>query len=110
MVQTALRYGLQKAAEGTLSGGDAGKSVGQHIEQLIQMTQDPQLSGQLRQILHVLWMRRTVGLVSMPLPSAVSGQVPSPPALRSTRFFLTKRKALRASPTIAAVPRIRPRI
>ena len=51
MVQTALRYGLQKAAVGTLSGGDAGKNVGQHVEQLIQVTQDPQLSGQLHSAL-----------------------------------------------------------
>ena len=48
MFQTTLRYGIQKAAEGVMEQEDAGTTIGQQIDQLLQQTQDTQVAGQLR--------------------------------------------------------------
>ncbi|MFC1526389.1 hypothetical protein ACFL6X_06220 [Candidatus Latescibacterota bacterium] len=48
MVQTALRFGIQKAAGTAMSPKELAGTVGQHIERLLETGGDPQLAGQIR--------------------------------------------------------------
>jgi hypothetical protein len=46
-MQASLRYGIQKAAQTTVTTADPATTVGQQIEQLLRSTANPQLQGQV---------------------------------------------------------------
>ena len=48
MIQSALRFGIQKAAMREVSPDDMRATVGQHIEHLLAESPDRQLSAQIR--------------------------------------------------------------
>ena len=51
MIQTALRYGIQKAADDVVEPEDLQATVGQEIERLLEETRPGQVSSQLREAL-----------------------------------------------------------